>query len=182
MTLEARLSKAKSDKRSTAGKIVQPETEPKQKSKAAVIDEEALRLAAERQKKMEEEREAQERAEAALKIKAQNKRDDVSIDRFFHKSKEEDTKLDKQPPEEEEERERQRILRSVSGRHLLTSLTPLGRGLFTSGGQAFKKKSLKELEEDRVAWREREEARRQKEAEERRRKQEELQRRDEQVC
>jgi hypothetical protein len=80
-----------------------------------VIDEEALRLAEIRQRKLEEEREAQARVEAALKLKTQ-KHDDLSIDRFFKRQDPEPTA----PPavvngEEEEERERTRILRSVSG-------------------------------------------------------------------
>lgn len=65
---------------------------------------------------MEEEREAQERTEAAMKLKAQ-KRDDISIDRFFSKGNDlEPEATIPEPNPEEEERERGRLLRSVSGR------------------------------------------------------------------
>lgn len=57
----------------------------------------------------------------------------------------------------------------------------LGRKLFGKGGQDFQKKSLQQLEEDRQAWRKREEARLQIEKEEFLRKQEDLSKRSELV-
>jgi len=109
--------------------------------------------------------------EQLLKQKAQHipRKPEDSTERFFRKHDIDTQSQISEPGETEEDREKTRLLRSISG-----------RGLFLSGGQMFKKKSLKELEEDRIAWREREEAKRQNEAEERRRKQEQLQQRNEQ--
>eukprot|EP01126_Amoeba_proteus_P035405 TRINITY_DN3570_c0_g1_i14.p1 TRINITY_DN3570_c0_g1~~TRINITY_DN3570_c0_g1_i14.p1 ORF type:complete len:523 (+),score=139.21 TRINITY_DN3570_c0_g1_i14:238-1806(+) len=128
-----------------------------------------------RQKMLEEEREKQARIDAIMRQKmSQNAHsDELSIDRWCHDNPRRSPQTTSPRSNEhhdlhEEEREKMRLLRSVSG-----------RGLFSGAGHVFQKKSLQELEEDRKAWRDREETKRQKDAEERRRKQEAIQKRDE---
>lgn len=113
-TLEARMSKAKSTKLNRISSVSTSAPQKPAVKTAPVIDEEALRLAALRQKQMEEEREAQERNDIVLKNKAKNR--GAGIDRFFNKPKDEgETASVAGLSGEEEERERNRILRSVSG-------------------------------------------------------------------
>jgi len=143
-----------------------------------VLDPETLKKLEELEKSREAQRQAEEKTDAFFHKKTG---DDTGIELFLKEMKDEPKRkvnFDLPPSitpraatdatqtnintEEEEEKEALRLLKTMSGRKL-----------FGKGGQDYQKKTLQQLEEDRQAWRKREEARLQTEKEQLLRKQEE---------